>query len=546
MKFLRSNMITIGSAAAKAGLKYAQDLREYINQYDSDKSKNQNLYKICKQLLSEKGIDINTVISIKAIPPKNNVAKADFILVLTFWDGKIQKIGVSVKKGSVSSISFNNQPLSSFIESKFFSDLPHAYIGMSKWLGLSPYKEQWSVDYNHETRSQGCYLLQELEIQEKKEMITFMTRRDVLLNILTKTFINNCDNDDEKADLLMYPLKENSMSFNSLVICNTAILVNQLMNEYDLDPNVLQNINPNHPPEPGFRKDRKVNQAQNTLSFFNNLFHLQRKSGSGEQKDNLLAQVHLDTLSQKWKQIKKNINQSKAGKRTNANQEVFRKVLKAHFPEINQEEYIIRSSPYGYELFKEDFQSFWNKVVKYFNFTNCDEKTVFMGLSYILGREEYTPTEAFKKNHIEKMDHKKLLEFNGLPYYCLKGSIRQQIHTFFENNIEIFLRLSIFTGKNNNYKGIIFNETPYNETKCFKPILISQNNFIHYLVNMFKETHGFHNENKSLDLGGLYLKRYGGGGSNATEYTRSKFVLQLHKGKLVNLSQLNELPINMV
>lgn len=63
---------------------------------------------------------------------------------------------------------------------------------------------------------------------------------------------------------------------------------------------------------------------------------------------------------------------------------------------------------------------------------------------------------------------------------------------------------------------------------------------------MFKETNGFHNENKFLDLGGVYLKRYGGGDRNATRYTCSKFVLQLHKGKLSNLSQLNELLINIL
>jgi hypothetical protein len=515
---------TAGSVAAKQGYDYANKIMNLFDSYNLAKHTDKNLCKLASILLKSVNIKIDDVISINAKKTKNHLSKPDFILCISLIDGTNKELGISVKKGSNSTISFNNQSLNNFIETKFGINYSNAFIGLAKWLGLDPFKSDWIKEYGHEHRPQGCYLIEELKIVERQDMVKLFTDEDFLKLTLKKIFISNNALDTEMADIIFYPKIPNSIEANDIVICNTTKLIETLLAQHKSDKNIIQNIDPNALPKAGIRKDDKI---PNTIQFFDGLFHFQRKSSSGVEQTNLLVQVNLKKLDLKQKKITKIANQLIGGKNTFVNKKEFRIELQKCNPSIQLNDYIIRSSSSGCELFKENFKIFWTKTKDKFNFSNCNEKDVFEGIQYILGANGYSPIQAFQNFKIEKINKNELLVLKSLPYYYLKGSIKQEIKKFFDDNIRCFLDEAIFNSHNRNLKGIIFNKTCYMKTKLLNPIIITKDEFLINAVKLYnKQT--FDNKTKSLNLGSCNLKRYGGGGLKASENIKSSLVLMLN------------------
>ena len=95
---------------------------------------------------------------------------------------------------------------------------------------------------------------------------------------------------------------------------------------------------------------------------------------------------------------------------------------------------------------------------------------------------------------------KELLILKSIPFYYLKGSIKQEIKKFFDKNIRLFLELLIFNMHGNNFKGIIYNKDNYNNTKLLNIEILEKNTILDYAVDIYyKQT--FTKKTKSLDLG---------------------------------------------
>ena len=227
---------------------------------------------------------------------------------------------------------------------------------------------------------------------------------------------------------------------------------------------------------------------------------MQRKSSRGIFQTNLLMKVDLKNLEIFQKIIQESINQEIAGKKTFKNQLEFRENLHKSYPDKDFKNYLIRSSPDGYELAKVNFSDFWLLNKSKFDLSNNNEKDVYEGLQYILGGIGFSPIEAFQKNKLEQLNKKELLILKSIPFYYLKGSIKQEIKKFFDKNIRLFLELLIFNMHGNNFKGIIYNKDNYNNTKLLNIEILEKNTILDYAVDIYyKQT--FTKKTKSLDLG---------------------------------------------
>lgn len=536
---------TAGSVAAKQGYEYADNLIEYLNSYNTNKDIDKNLFNLCKNILKEMNINIEDIKYIFATKPLLHRAKQDLLLSVEYLNGLQKKIGISIKKGSYSeTISFNNQSINTFLSHPLidFNFLyPLAFIGLSKWLGLEPYKTLWLTDYGHENRPQGCYLLQELLQKERENLILLCTNKDFLELILNKIFVSNNCTDTEKADIILYPRIPNSVRYQDLVICNSKNLINRLLNDFNKNKNIIQNINPYVLECAGIRKKDKdskdskdiQSKVQNTIQFYEGLFHMKRKSSSGPNQTNILIHVNLKKLDAIQKIINKEINQTTAGKNTFINQLNFREQLSHNYNSEDLNNYILRSSPYNYELAKVNFPEFWLKNNKKFNFTDINEKDLYEGILYILGIPGYSPIEAFNSNKLEKINKNELLCLKSIPYYCLRGSIQQEIKNFFNQNIRFFLDKLIFN--KDNLKGIIYNKKSFKETEVLDVKILEKEKILDYAVEIYQKQ-DFSKKTKSLNLGICYLKKYGGGGKNSSNKTKSMLALSLNSKGFDNLS----------
>jgi hypothetical protein len=341
--------------------------------------------------------------------------------------------------------------------------------------------------------------------------------------VLNKVFISNNFTDTEKADVILYPRIPNSIKSNDFVICNTENLINKLLKDFEKDKNIIQNIDPHALPRPGIREKDDV---PNTIQFHNSLFHMQRKSSGGKEQTNLLVQVNLKKLDSIQKTVRKLINQKIAGINQFKNQIDFREKLKEIYSQEDLDNYIIRSSPTNYELAKVNFSSFWIDNKSKFDLFEINERDFSDGMNYILGTPGYSPTDAFHNNKIEKISKNDLLNLKTLPYFYLKGSIRQEIKKFFDKNIRLFLEILIFNNNENNFIGIIHNTSRYKETQQLNTKKLDKEKILDYAVERYKEQ-TFTKKTKSLDLGICCLKKYGGGGVKATSKAKSALVLAL-------------------
>lgn len=512
-----------GAAAAKAGHEFEEDFKEYISTYDTAKLTDKNLVKVVAMILAAKNISLSEVKTLSIKKPKKNTSKADSIMSLTLNTGKITEFGISVKKGSESTVSFNNQTLSNFV-GHFQAAAPLAYQAFEKMLGLTNWKAQWEQDYGHEVRPSACYLLKELSIEERVSLLNLCSDKSFITHALQSAL---CGFGEENAEVLIFPRVSQSLKAKDLIVSNCEQLIAHLMKLYD-SHTVVQNIDPISPAQPG---SRLKNDTPNTVRFFNGLFHLQRKGSGGDSQTNIQASFNLKLLEQHTKLLQKKQNQSTSGQFTATNKNKFRSQLAVYLKDsgITLEDYLVRSSPDTNELFKQGLEVFWNNNSHKFDFAQCDKMAVFEALSFMLGTNGYTPLDAFQNKKTENFTVATLSKLKHLEFKHLIGGYKNQLLKFFDCNLSIFLDCAIFQSRGRNLKGIIYNSTAYGKTGKVCPVVLTKEQFLLEAKNLYWEARSSQS-GKSLNLGICVFKRYDGGGTSAPEIVRSQFILAFTKG----------------
>jgi hypothetical protein len=309
-----------GANSSKSGHDYAQLVMEKLNHPDALtmpyvkgllikalKKSRKNIH--CKKLT-----DIKKISACKA---RNPQGKRDIVLVMDYADNTQTVLGISIKKGSLSSISLNNQSLENILGKYQYIDRL-GYQALEKYLGHEKWHNMWTAQYGHEDRPQKCYLLQELSIEERTALITMLSDRDVFYHLLKSGFYGS---DLDSADLILYPTFNESFHVEKMIVVDTLDLIDYLMKNYSAN-NFLKGIDPISPAKAGYRKEKHKNDSYNSIYFCDDLLHLQRKGGP-KDATNLLMHIHLEQLTKTSNKMATNVSQANGGKNTYKNQRSY-------------------------------------------------------------------------------------------------------------------------------------------------------------------------------------------------------------------------------
>lgn len=195
--------------------------------------------------------------------------------------------------------------------SKFYKDYPYAIEGIYKFLGFGKYAQQFNSDYGHEKRNR--YYLDELSMQERKELTNLLTNKNFLEHVLEMSIIGK---DTNKADYILAPQDKNSQT-NLLILPTseiTSIIRNKYINSENLSHALTTNINIWDSAKKVYCKQKDNGKyipppEQGGIYLFGDLIYLQRK-GSSHNCSHLQIKSSVKKLHELY-----NLNKAKGLKR---------------------------------------------------------------------------------------------------------------------------------------------------------------------------------------------------------------------------------------
>lgn len=491
------------------------------NSLQSYKSNN-DVCNILNKILAPYDYHFSDIKELSTRECSNVFSKADFLLRLQFHDGGFKELGVCINE-----INTDKAHLSLLDAATLCSSFKNAF--KDECVQLENYLNN--------------------EVYQAPELMNLCSNRSFVLNVLMNAFRGK---GVEQADVVIFTNDAKCMQAESMTVIKSDDMIESLMAKYMFDPSSCVQMNnenivffdgllqlQNHQNHAGIIAHMPM-MVQLTST---NAFSVENIAQSDvEDNEQYVTEDVVDTTVQDVATIAQfdimvdaaiinnsMLNDVISGKVIS---EQFREVLKAQYPHINQEHYIVRSSPGTNELFKQSIDVFWEMNKQRFDFTDNNQGRVYTAMNMLLGTNGFEPTNIFAANKTENYHENEFEDISHINFKHLTTGHKKALVKFFDANFRVFLECTIFNSRGKNLKGMIYNKSYFKTSNTFEPVFLSKEEFLDQAEQMYAQNKALQT-GKTFNLGICNFKRYDGGGRGASNKVRSQFVLAFSKGKVL-------------
>jgi hypothetical protein len=534
-----ANSSQAGAQAVKDGNQFVKKIASHLNIGVPEDNIPSEIKEITNRIIKEScNEDCNALIFFNT-DSKTRVEgeaepKADIWVNALFRRGEIKpvrhEIGLSLKYNDENSINLDTKSLKKIFANspEIIKRYPNGYIGLQKLLGEGKYAHQFDLDYPHDP-GRGHYMMNELLLIERQELVKFQNDIEVLKVILKNAFMGS---GKRQAHVLIYPQKKGSIKNKDLIIKNIQRIIEIILCDHERNPfrhdNEIDTVNP---PKAVIKANNKGKDSfYNTIAFVGGLITLQRR---GSNQDTLQTKINLKLLTRLIKSDNSE-NKVKGGQNARITSAIFKEVAVKYLVEQghNPAEFIFRASSNRTELGSGSFDELLKKDMNnpIFDWSGVDRQVVINTLNKYLGTPEGKLLINESLSRAAKTHYKNYDKF--LP------EEKRHARLFIRKNMLCFVEYLIFKKDTENYQYIILNKCNYGDDLHFDPQILTKAQFLNLVKQQMQQLQLDDNWSSSMKLGVLNMKRCGSG----SEKNKCKIALTFNARMpkvLNNLSPIN-------